>query len=236
MCFVLHLVVILLVINMAPTMSTLIVTGYLTTIFMLSRSWITNISTSKASDNALYSTSEPDSNTLFCNLDPKRPVHLINTIWSYLCFFYSPGLLHSHYCWNKLFPMICCNSPEVQFSAQGSLCLEHTWSHVGVHCRQQGLHHQLLLIILWLHWSVLGTSAWPGTTTYLHLTNIPADFWWSFSIDHRPNNQKFMHTWSFVTPSILHALGKFLFYNFIRQGCPNQALFLSSENFILLDK
>ena len=53
-----HVVVILLAIYIAPTLSTLTITGYLTTIFMLPRSRITNITSSTASDKATYSASE----------------------------------------------------------------------------------------------------------------------------------------------------------------------------------
>ena len=68
MCLVWHVVVKLLAINMASTLSTFTMTGCLATIFKLSRSWIMSITSITASDKATYSASELDGNKLFCNL------------------------------------------------------------------------------------------------------------------------------------------------------------------------
>ena len=69
MCLVQHMVVTLLAINMEPMLSTLTMTGYLTAIFMLPNSCTANITSSTASDKAIYSAYELERETLFCNFD-----------------------------------------------------------------------------------------------------------------------------------------------------------------------
>ena len=68
-CFVYHVVVTLLAINMAPTLSTPYMTGYLTAIFMLPNSCTTNITSFTASDKTIYSTSEMERETHFYDFD-----------------------------------------------------------------------------------------------------------------------------------------------------------------------
>ncbi len=63
------LVVIILVMKIAPTLSTQIIIGHLTLIFMLCNRWSTNMSFSTASDAATYSASELDNATLCWALD-----------------------------------------------------------------------------------------------------------------------------------------------------------------------
>ena len=68
-CFVWQVVVVLLSLNMAPTLSTYTMTGYFTTVCMLSNSCNTNIASLTASDKAMYSASELESETLFCDFN-----------------------------------------------------------------------------------------------------------------------------------------------------------------------
>ena len=82
----------------------------------------------------------------------------------------------------------------------------------------------------------LGHSVSPGTTAYLHQNNTPTDLQQKFfTIIYRPYNQKFKLAWSFMNSNILHMLAKFFPIFLMGWGCPNQALFLSLENFILQD-
>ena len=69
MCFVHDVVVMLLAINMVPTLSTLIVTGYWRKMFMLHRSLTTKITSLTASNKAICFAFELESNTLFCNFN-----------------------------------------------------------------------------------------------------------------------------------------------------------------------
>ena len=72
------MVVMLLTINMVPTLSTLIVIGYVMEICMLSNSCATNILL-KASDKAMYSASELERHSSVI-LIAKRLVHLVHKV------------------------------------------------------------------------------------------------------------------------------------------------------------
>ena len=75
-----HMDVILLAINMAPTLLTFTVTGYLTAIFMLLNNWTTNITSLTASDKAIYSASDLEREILFLISIAKRLVCLVHKV------------------------------------------------------------------------------------------------------------------------------------------------------------
>ena len=72
MCLVHDLLIMLLAMNMAPTLPTLTITGSFTEIFMLPNNLMINITSLTASDKATHSAYELDSFTIFWAFDSKR--------------------------------------------------------------------------------------------------------------------------------------------------------------------
>ena len=135
-----------------------------------------NITSLTASDKATYSDSELDSDAFSVILITKRLVHLTHKVWSYLCFSYLLGLLHSC-CHQNIFIKVCWNSPWVQFLAQGSLCRKHTWSYIALPCKQQSLHH------CWF-WHFPGHISKIGCKCFTRYSSIPTPdqyFCWSLA-------------------------------------------------------
>ena len=69
MCLVWDVVVILLAINITPTLPALVMTGSLIEIFIPLTSWIMNMTSFTVSDKATHSVSELDNVMLLCAFD-----------------------------------------------------------------------------------------------------------------------------------------------------------------------